>query len=244
MRAGLSRLAAVAALAGLVVVRPAPAGCEAASDRILLHEDFDSLRRWEPLEFPKIPRTSSYSIERGESGGSHLRAESHDSASGMLLREEFDVSRYPTLRWRWRADNVYRKGDARKKEGDDYPLRLYVLFPYDPGEASFGEKLLFGAARLLHGQYPPHSALNYIWANKDYEEKFIANAYTERSVMIVKRGPGETGSWYEEEADIREDYRKAFGEDPPARARLAIMNDSDDTGESSVAFIDFIEIRQ
>ena len=74
---------------------------------------------------------------------------------------------YPLLRWRWRADSVYRKGDARKKAGDDYPLRLYVLFPYDPGEASFGEKLVFEAARLLHGQYPPHSALNYIWANRE-----------------------------------------------------------------------------
>jgi hypothetical protein len=35
---------------------------------------------------------------------------------------------------------------------------------------------------------------------------------------------------------------KAFGEDPPSVANLAIMNDSDNTGESAVSYIDYIEI--
>ena len=39
-----------------------------------------------------------------------------------------------------------------------------------------------------------------------------------------------------------EDYRRAFGEDPPAEASLAIMNDSDDTGQSAVSFVEFIEV--
>jgi hypothetical protein len=42
--------------------------------------------------------------------------------------------------------------------------------------------------------------------------------------------------------DILNDYRKAFGGDPPRRAGLAIMSDSDDTGESSTAWVDWVEI--
>jgi hypothetical protein len=160
----------------------------------------------------------------------------------LVSREEFSVRTYPRLRWRWRADSVYQKGDAGKKEGDDYPLRLYVLFAFEPGKASFREKVTFEAARLLHGEYPPHSALNNIWANRDHDEPYIPNAYTGRAMMIVKRGPGDRGAWQEEGANIVDDYRRAFGKDPPETARVAVMNDSDNTGEDSVSYIDYIEV--
>jgi Ca2+-binding EF-hand superfamily protein len=45
-----------------------------------------------------------------------------------------------------------------------------------------------------------------------------------------------------EERNVVEDYRRAFGSDPPARATLGIMNDSDNTKEASVAYVGFIEI--
>jgi len=46
----------------------------------------------------------------------------------------------------------------------------------------------------------------------------------------------------EEEADVVADYRRAFGKDPPRTASLAVMNDSDNTGEKAVSFIDWVEI--
>jgi hypothetical protein len=46
----------------------------------------------------------------------------------------------------------------------------------------------------------------------------------------------------DEEIDILTDYQRAFGTKPPARARIAIMNDSDNTGESSVSWMDHIEV--
>jgi hypothetical protein len=42
--------------------------------------------------------------------------------------------------------------------------------------------------------------------------------------------------------DIVKDYQQAFNQKPPPRASLAIMSDSDDTRESSVSFMDWIEI--
>jgi hypothetical protein len=35
---------------------------------------------------------------------------------------------------------------------------------------------------------------------------------------------------------------KAFGIKPPARARIAVMNDSDNTGESSISSMEHIEV--
>ena len=42
-------------------------------------------------------------------------------------------------------------------------------------------------------------------------------------------------------ADLAADFRAAFGKAPPAHARLAVMNDSDDTHGSALAYVDFIE---
>jgi len=237
VRRGPSRFLLLAAL--LITVL----NCSAAAEEgeILLREEFDTLERWEPLTFPRIKKHSSYSVEPLE-GGACLRAESKDSASGIVLRGTFAVKDFSRLRWRWKAERVYETGDARTKRGDDYPLRLYLVFPFDPGRAKWREKISYKAARILYGKYPPQSALNYIWANREHEEKILPNTFTKNSMMIILRGPGDVGSWHEEEVDIVADYRRAFGEDPPPRAGLAIMNDSDGTGESSVSYIDYIEV--
>lgn len=39
-----------------------------------------------------------------------------------------------------------------------------------------------------------------------------------------------------------DDYRRAFGADPPAVAGIAIMSDTDDGVGSAVAYIDYIEV--
>jgi hypothetical protein len=210
---------------------------------VLFREDFDSLERWEPLTFPRIQRHSTYAVEPMD-GGYCLRAESDNSASDLIFRGTFPVHEFPKVRWRWRADKVYAAGDAGTKKGDDYPLRLYVVFPFDPERAGFRERLTYRAARLLYGQYPPVSALNYIWANREHQSDVLPNAYARRSKMIILRGPEDVGIWQEEEVDILEDYRRVYGEDPPPQAGLAVMNDSDGTGDGCVSYIDFIEVRR
>lgn len=47
-----------------------------------------------------------------------------------------------------------------------------------------------------------------------------------------------------ESVNILDDYRKAFGKDHPATAALAVMSDTDNTGTSAVAYLDFIEVGQ
>lgn len=207
-----------------------------------LHEHFDDLSNWKPLHFPKINKYSHYSIEK-EEGRSYLKAESNASASGMVFNREFNVFEYPMARWIWKTDNVYRKGNANEKSGDDYPVRVYIFFKYDPERASFGKRVKYGIARQLYGEYPPHSSLNYIWANRKQDRRVIPSAFTSDSMMIVLQAGSERGGeWVEEDVDILKDYREAFGEDPPPVTSIAIMNDSDNTGESSVSYFDMIEV--
>ena len=210
--------------------------------KVFLREEFNSLENWRPLYFPKITRHSRYTVIK-EQDGSCLKAESDSSASGIIYRQEFNVYDYPKIRWRWKIDNVYNKGDAGKKSGDDYPIRVYIIFKYDPEKASFVQKIRYGLAKKIYGEYPPQSSLNYIWANRKHTEKIITNPYaSEAKMIILEAGAEKAGQWVTEEADILQDYKKAFGVSAPPVASIAIMNDSDNTGESSVSYIDFIEV--
>lgn len=209
---------------------------------LLIREDFSNLENWKPLYFPKIKQHSTYSIQQ-DGAGHVLKAESNASASGIIYQKEFNVYEYPKVRWRWKVSNVYAKGDEKTKAGDDYPIRIYIIFKYDPETASFGQRLKYGLAKTIYGAYPPHSSLNYIWANKKHAERFITNAYVDEAIMVlIEAGAEKVNRWIEEEINILDDYKKAFGTKPPAIASLAIMNDSDNTGESSESFVDYIEI--
>jgi len=217
-------------------------GVLAQEPDIFLHEEFNNLDEWEPFHFKKIKQHTIYSVEE-DVGFAYLKAVSNASASGIIFNKEIRVYEYPKIRWRWKISNVFNKGDAKKKAGDDYPIRVYILFKYDPANASFGQRLKYGAAKTIYGEYPPHSSLNYIWANKSHEEQILSNTYASKAKMIIlQSGEVNAGKWIEQEIDIIEDYHKAFREDPPSVASLAIMNDSDNTGESAISYIDYIDV--
>jgi hypothetical protein len=189
-------------------------------------DDFKDLVHWKPYYFSNIDKHSKYTVE-GEGETTILRAESNGSASALILKDKFNVYEYPFARWRWKIEKVYEKGNAKSKDGDDYPIRVYLIFK---------KKALFGLISL------PKS-INYIWANRSYGEKIMPNTYTKRSIMVLlQEGGAKAGQWITEEVNIVEDYLRAFGEDPPEMATIAIMNDSDNTKESAVSYIDFIEI--
>ena len=206
---------------------------------VLLKEDFNSLQNWEALNFEKIKKHSVYKVQN-----SILIASSDASASGLRFKKNYDIYKYPILTFKWKVRNVYKKGDATTKKGDDFPIRIYVMFKYDPKNASFLDSIKYGIAKSIYGAYPPQSSLSYIWANKPQIDKIITNAYTDKAEMIVlDSGKKDVGVWREHTVNVLEDYKKAFGKNPPKTVSLAIMNDSDNTGESSLSYVDFIEVK-
>ncbi|MHB8790432.1 MAG: DUF3047 domain-containing protein [Desulfobulbaceae bacterium] len=218
--------------------------CAATDGQVALHEEFATLDDWEPVTFPKIARHSSYEV-RQTGTETYLVAHSSGSASAIRHVREFDPYRYPVVKWRWKVDNVYARGNVLEKTGDDYPLRVYIMFKYDPARVSFGEQVQYGLAKIVYGAYPPHSSLNYIWANREEEKGIHPSPYTDRARLLVMRaGPAEVGRWVEEQVNILDDYRRAFGAEPPEAASIAIMNDSDNTGEAATSYLDYILIKE
>ena len=60
----------------------------------------------------------------------------------------------------------------------------------------------------------------------------------------MKSGSAMAGQWVSVQRNIIADYRRAFGEDPPTVGAIAIMTDTDQTGESALAWYADIEARR
>jgi len=212
------------------------------SGEVLFREDFNDLNNWESIHFRNVKKHTIYEIENSH-GETYLKAQSDASASGIIYKRKFNVYLYPEVQWRWMVNNVYEKGYAGTKEGDDYPLRIYVMFEYDPEKAGLFDIILYNAVKLIYGRYPPHSSLVYIWESRKHEERIITSAYTGKvRFIILQSEASNAGKWLTERVNILDDYEKAFGRMPPSIGGIGIMNDSDNTGEKSVSYVDYIEV--
>jgi hypothetical protein len=191
---------------------------------------------WKPLTFKKIERHTTYKLVKDD-GKVVIKAVAKASASGLTREIKIDPKEYPIVQWRWKVSNILKKGDVKRKDGDDYPARIYITFKYDPSKLSFAGKAKYETVKALYGQYPPHAAINYIWESKASKGTIVPNPYTDRVMMIVvESGEAKLNQWANEERNIYEDYKKAFKEEPPLISGVAIMTDTDNTGESATAF--------
>ena len=190
---------------------------------------------WKPLTFKKIPKQTAYELIK-DGDAVVVKAVSDASASGLTKAVNIDPKEYPIVRWRWKVENVLKHSDVTRKDGDDYPARLYITFAYDPDKVSLGKKLKFKTGQALFGDIPI-GALNYIWDTNTPIGTIVENAYTDFAQMVVvESGMQKIGQWVSEERNIYVDYKQAFGEEPPLMNGVAIMTDTDNTKEQATAY--------
>lgn len=147
-----------------------------------------------------------------------LRARSNDAASGRYKEVNVDLGTTPILHWTWKVDNLLDGVNEQTKAGDDYPARVYVVF-------SGG--LFFWRTR----------AINYVWSSNQPVGTTWPNAFTGNAKMIaVQSGAEQLGQWVSEQRNVAEDYRQLFGEEPGNVDAVAIMTDTDNSGQRASAW--------
>ena len=190
---------------------------------------------WKPLTFKKVPKPTAYEVV-ADGSAVVVKATSDAAASGLTKEVKIDPAVFPIVRWRWKIENLLTRSDVTRKSGDDYPARLYITFEYDPEKVSLGKKLKYKAGRVLFGDIPI-AALNYIWDTRTPAGTIVDNAYTDFAKMIVvESGAAKVGLWVEESRNVYQDYKQAFGGDPPLINGVAIMTDTDNTKERAIAY--------
>ncbi len=202
---------------------------------------------WKPQIFPKINRYTVYNLAHdSEQDRVVVQAVSEAGASGIIKEVKIDPRDYPIVQWEWKVSNVLRKGDVSKKEGDDYPARIYIAFEYESSRVGLLDKAKYEAVRLWSGQYPPLAAINYIWESKAPVGTMVPNPYAPNEVVmfVIRTGEEHLNSWMAEQRNVYEDYKIAFGQEPPMISGVAIMTDTDNTGESATAYFGDITFRK
>jgi hypothetical protein len=191
---------------------------------------------WQPLIFNGISRHSVYELV-DDDGVTVVRATSENAASGLLHPVSVDLKRYPLVQWRWKITCLIDKGDATSREGDDYPARLYIAFDFDIDRLTWLEHFKYDIYLAIYGEYPPLAVLNYIWDRRLPVDTLLPNAYTDHVQMIVvQSGSAHLGEWVVQQRNVYRDYLRAFGEPPPMVSGVAIMTDTDNTGESALSY--------
>lgn len=191
---------------------------------------------WKLVTVPKIQKHTRYSLVR-DAETIVLLADADASMASVLHAVSFDPRQYPIIEWRWKITGLLRKADMTTKAGDDFPARIYVLFDYDIAKLPFSQRVKFRLARALYGGDIPLAALCYVWDGKSARDTSAWSVYTDRVRLIVaESGAANVGRWVDMRRNVAEDFRAAFGEEPPPVSGIVIATDTDNTGESVAAY--------
>ena len=174
-----------------------------------------SLDQWENKHFKN--QTHYQLVELN--GIRVLRAESLDSASGLLKQQRIDLQQTPILNWSWRIENRLNSPNEQVKSGDDYAARVYVII--NGGLAFWQTK-----------------AINYVWANASSKNAIWPNAFAgNHAIMIAIRSSSDpTGTWFREKRNVLTDLKQQFGGDIRYIDAIAIMTDTDNSHGKATSY--------
>ncbi len=169
-----------------------------------------------------------------DEGRTVLRIASRQSASSLLhrLTPPLPASR---LAWSWRTDAwPSGLGSFGDKAGDDFSLRLYLMFDYPMAKVPLGQRLLIQMARGIYGADVPAATLCYVADPRVPAETLRVSPYTSRVQVMVVRSEHKPGAWWAQERDLLADFQRAFGAEfgqgvPPVAA-VALAADTDQGG--------------
>jgi hypothetical protein len=196
---------------------------------------------WEHLRFPTVDRATEYRVLPDEGV---VHAVSRCAASALVLPlDGIDPARTPLLRWRWRIVRLPSVDDERKRSGDDFAARVYVIFPFDPERSSPLTRLRRLFAEKVLGRRLPGSAINYVQTAHEPAAARWDNPYTEESKMISV-GQGTLAEWTTMEVDLRSGHKATFGGAPPSPSAIALMTDADDSCSEAEAWFADLRFRE
>lgn len=205
-----------------------PESADPMKDRIIVL-DQDQPALWKTRLIASKPPTQYEWMEH--QGERFLRSNS-DSAASMLIRHlSFDPNRFRFLEWRWRVFVCPEGEDLTRKSGNDCPARVLVGFKGDWSKAGYFERRAVQEEISKSGYEPPGFLLVYIWSSNQRQDACLDDPHVgQRAKVIVVNGVGSAlGCWHSHRRNLIDDFRKAFGADPPEVISVAIMTDTDDT---------------
>ncbi len=169
-----------------------------------------------------------------------LKAESDAGASLIGKKLKVDLKEYPILTWKWKIDGIIPKGDAKKKEGHDFPARIYVAVKPKGGFNPFAS-LARTVVKTVKGVPIPKATINLIWSSKYETGDVFTSPWSDTNhCVVVQAGPDRAGEWIENRVNLLEAYNRIFPGGPAKVEGVGIMSDADNTKSHALAYYDDI----
>jgi hypothetical protein len=166
------------------------------------------------------PRYDRFSVvESGDRKALHLRSERDSSNIAKDIKGKVDLKETPILEWSWKAVTLPKGADSRRRETDDQAAQLYVAWPRFPEAVR---------SRII----------GYIW---DTTAPAGATVKSEKNAtvtyVVVRSGSADLGKWITERRNVREDFKRIYGEEPESPGGVSFGIDSDDTESTAESFM-------
>jgi hypothetical protein len=207
----------------------------------IITENFESysdvnnfFNTWLLRDDNKKEASNDYGIV-SENNNSYLAAKSNGTSIQIAKMIKWDISTYPFLSWKWRANKLPDKANEDARGKNDSGASIYVLFQRSN-------------IPFLSWKYQPVNVIKYVWSTNLPQDKIVhkdkskaGKVIYEGYFFVIESGTANTGKWITEERNVLEDYRKVFNENPKKDPYLiAILSDSNDTKSSAAADYDDI----
>jgi hypothetical protein len=190
----------------------------------------------QPWTLSRFKKPTQYKLVAYD-GRTVVKASASSSASGLVHPLDVNPAEYPLLQWRWKIDALIPSADNTRKHTEDAPVRVVISFDGDLDKLDFSDRMFFDQVKAFTGHELPYATLMYIWENRVATGTVIPNLHTTRIKMVVAQsGREKVGAWSEESLNVYEDFWRAFGERPGRITSIAIMTDTDNTGENALAY--------
>jgi hypothetical protein len=140
-----------------------------------------------------------------------LHLNSVDSSFSVQGVVNVDVKRYPVLSWKWKVTQLPKGGDFRRSKSDDQAAQLFLAFTKT-------------------------KAIVYVWdttAPQGLMESTTPVPFMTVKVVVVRSGSAELGKWITESRNVYDDYKKLYGDEPPAVKGMRFQINSQHTGTSA-----------
>jgi hypothetical protein len=171
----------------------------------------------------------AYDMTVAEDGGKralHLKSNNEGSTISKEVKGKVNLKDTPVLEWSWKMVTLPKGGNSCVKSADDQAGQVFVMWPRFPEQVR---------SRII----------GYVW---DTTQPVGTTCKSEKSGMVtyivVRSGAAEVGKWLTEKRNVRDDFKKIYGEEADNPGAVSISIDSNDTNSYAESFIGPIAFRR
>lgn len=138
------------------------------------------------------PAKEVYHVQE-EGGNKYLAADDGKDHSVQTFKgPAWMVNDYPIVSWRWRAQALPKGANESSGATNDSACGVYVMF----------------------SQFKQYG-LKYVWSSTLPAGTITAKTPGKMYFVVLDSGAGNVGKWRSHKVNVLEDYKKAFGQEPP-----------------------------